>query len=340
MQRFEEASAAALEAASSWYEAQRNKKGGVNTNVMTSGIAVADLLRSTFPLTAESLKTKKEGQVKGLSGDFIKQVLEKHGETRKFTVEGGRTSRGTLGLATSLALLVSAALEPFDLDDVQREAVAEALETHFVDCVRQDYFNKKRLDVVVDFLKPVSGIVADILEAAKGRPDQATGAVAQHLVGAKLELRFPAAKIGRDRANAADQQTDRQGDFQLGATAFHVTMAPSAKLVDRARGNLANGYRPVMLVPDEYVSFARVLFESEHLGNRVGVQSIETFVGTNIEEMGSFEADAIQKGVASLIRRYNERIGACESDQSLRIKEPAWMTTVLESSIVYGISPF
>ena len=95
-----------------------------------------------------------------------------------------------------------------------------------------------------------------------------------------------------------------------------------------------------MLVPDDYVSFARVLFESEHLSDRVGVQSIETFVGTNIEEMGSFDADAIQKGIAMLIRRYNERIADCESDQSLRIKESAWMAAELGSSIVYEVSPF
>ncbi|WP_218958735.1 DUF4928 family protein [Eggerthella guodeyinii] len=340
MQLYEKASAAALEAASAWYESQRNEKGGVNTNVMTSGIAVAELLRTTFPLTAESVKTKKEGQVKGLSGGFIKQVLEKHGETRKFTVEGGRTSRGTLGLATSLALLVSAALEPFGLDDESRIAVADELETHFVNCIQQDYFNKKRLDVAVDFRKPVSGVVADILNAAKSRPDQATGAVAQHLVGAKLELRFPDKEIGRDRANAADQQTDRQGDFQLGTTAFHVTMAPSVKLADRARENLLHGFRPVMLVPEEKVSFAHGLFESEIMDDQVGVQSIETFVGTNIEEMGSFDTDAIKQGIVLLIRRYNERIAACESDQSLRIKEPAWMTTSLGSPIEYGVSSF
>ena len=340
MQLYDEASAAALEAASTWYEAQRNEKGGVNTNVMTSGIAVAELLRTTFPLTAESVKSKKEGQVKGLSGKFIKQVLEKHGETRKFTVEGGRTSRGTLGLATNFALLVSAALEPFALDNECRKAVADVLETHFVHCIQQDYFNKRRLDVAIDFRKPVSGVVADILNAAKSRPDQATGAVAQHLVGAKLELRFPDKEIGRDRANAADQQTDRQGDFQLGTTAFHVTMAPSVKLADRARQNLSHGFRPVVLVPEEKVSFARGLFESEIMDDRVGVQGIETFVGTNIEEMGLFEADAIKKGIVLLIRRYNERISTCERDQSLRIKEPAWMAASFGSPIEYEVSAF
>lgn len=340
MQLYEEASTAALEAASSWYEAKRNKKGGVNTNVMTGGLAVAELLRHTFPLTADSVKTKNESQVKGLSGAFIKRILEKHGETRKFTVEGGRTSRMTVVMATDLALRMSEALVPFDPDEGCRSAVADALESYFMDRIQGDYFNKKRLEVTISPRKPVAGLVADIFDVAKERPDQVSGTVAQHLVGAKLELRFPDKEIGRDRANAADQQTDRQGDFQLGTTAFHVTMAPSVKLADRARDNLSNGYRPVILVPGSSASFAQGLFESEGLSEQVGVQSIETFVGTNIEEMGSFDADAIQKGIALLVRRYNERIAACESDQSLRIKEPAWMATALKSPVVYGVSSF
>lgn len=172
-------------------------------------------------------------------------------------------------------------------------------------------------------------VVADILDVAARRPDQQVGVVAQHLVGAKLELRFPTLQVGRDRANAADRQTRREGDFQLGNTAFHVTVAPSQKLVARARENLNDGFRPVMLVSEGKVPFARGLFESEGMQSRVGVQSIETFVGTNVEEMGGFEAQDIRAGAARLVRRYNERIDACEVDKSLMIKEPKWVVDVV-----------
>lgn len=87
-----------------------------------------------------------------------------------------------------------------------------------------------------------------------------------------------------------------------------------------------------MLVPADSVAFAQGLFKSEGLDGRVGVQSIETFVGTNVEEMGFFDYEGIKEGVANLIRRYNERITDCESDQSLCIKEPAWMAASGESS--------
>lgn len=324
--------------AEGWYESHRNKQGSVNTNVMTSGIAIAELLSDFFPLTAESIRSAKKSQVKGLSGSLIKRVLEKYGETRKFTSEGGRTSRGTLEIATKLAIALTKALTPFELDKEGRETVASALQSYFVERIEWDYFNKKRLELSVDLNKPVAGIVADILNAAKSRADQPTGAVAQHLVGAKLELRFPDSDIGRDKTNTADMQTSRQGDFQIGNTAFHVTMAPSAKLADRAEANISQGFRPLMLVPETEVAFAVGLFKSEGLSERVGVQSIESFVGINIEEMCSFSSENIQLGVAKLIRQYNDRIEDCESDQSLRIEEPAWITSMLDSNASYGVT--
>ena len=315
----------ALEVAGAWYESHRNAKGNVNTNVMTSGMAIGELLRDHFPLTADTIKSEKNSQVKGLSGKLVKTVLSRFGEERKFTSEGGRTSRGTLVIATELAEHITEAIAPFDPTQEQRERLADELQRFFVRRVQLDYFDKKRIAVDIDCKKPVAAIVADILQTAKNRADQPTGIVAQHLVGAKLELRFPQLKVGRDKANAADQQTDRQGDFQLGNTAFHVTVAPAAKLADGVKENLRQGFRSVVLVPESSVQFASGLFNSEGIGDRVSVQSIETFVGTNVEEMALFESARVESGVARLIKRYNVRIRECEVDQSLQIEEPVWM---------------
>lgn len=84
-----------------------------------------------------------------------------------------------------------------------------------------------------------------------------------------------------------------------------------------------------MLVPYDKVQFAVGLFDSEGLGNRVGVQSIESFVGTNVEEMGAFSATDIREGVAWFIRRYNERIYHCETDKSLMVEEPDWVIQIV-----------
>lgn len=314
----------ALLTADLWFESHRKKNGSVTTNVMTSGLAVAELLRTSFPLTEDTIKSQKNSQVKGLSGPRIKEILARYGETRKFTSEGGRTSRGTLVIASELADKLTSALSPYRPDEEERVRVADALQGFFVEKVKKDYFDKKTIEVALDYNKPVSAVVADILDASKRRSDQPTGIVAQHLVGAKLEMRFPGLEVGRDKANAADLQTGRQGDFQLGNTAFHVTVAPSAKLAERVRANVSDGYRSVVLVPSAKVDFASELFRSEGLGDQVGVQSIESFVGTNIEEMSGFDTSGIRLGIAKLVRTYNKRIVDCEVDQSLRIDEPEW----------------
>ncbi len=322
----EEIADKAVEAARVWYESQRkNPGGGVNTNVMASGIAVAELLRDRFPLAPKDVESKNGSQVKGLSGKLVKNVLAGHGETRKFTVEAGRTSRGTLPMAKDLAEALGTAFDSCDLDERERDDVAEALQAFFVKCIQKDYLDKQKIRVSIDCTKPVSALVGDILDAAQERGDKPGGVVAQHLVGAKLELRFPEANVGRDKASSADMQTHRQGDFELGNTAFHVTVAGLDKLVDRVQENIRDGYRPAIVTTAKRLSYYTTLFEDGGLGDRVCVYSIEAFVGTNVEEMGGFLVSDIRQELKNLVSKYNERIAACEADQSLQIEVPAWM---------------
>lgn len=332
MQRSDEIIYAALETVETWYESKRAKRtGSVHFNVMAVGLAVAGFLKKEFPISTQTVSAENGAQVRGLNASFIKKCLATRGVLGKVPVEGGRTSRGSLTNALSLALAINDTLTPFAPSYTERAFVADAIEDFFVGCIKEDYFNRQRIDVSIDIGKPVSSIVSDIIAAAQQRDDKPSGTVVQHLVGAKLELRFPELGIGRDRANAADQQTNRQGDFQLGTTAFHVTMSPMARLQDRVRENIREGYRPVILVPRDKVDFAHGLFQSEpDLVDRVGVQSIETFIGTNIEELGSFDANAVKRAVALLIRVYNQRIEEVETDMSLRIIEPQWIAGIVD----------
>lgn len=322
----------ALDASKSWYESKRAKKSGnVNFNVMAAGLAISVFLRTTdFPLEDKNITAKNGAQVKGLNAAFVQRILDAHGVRGRIPAEGGRTSRGTITHALEFSQTINRVLEPYDPSVLTLAYVSDALEDYFVDCIVADYLNKQKLSVSIDATRPVSSIVADIISAARDRGDKPTGTVVQHLVGAKLELRFPELEIGRDRANAADQQTNRPGDFLVGTTAFHVTMTPATKLLDRVRENLRDGYRPVVLVPENEVDFAQGLFRSEHdLQNRVGVQSIETFVGTNVEEIALFDSAAVKRSVALLVRMYNERIEQVEADISLRIVEPHWFEDYL-----------
>lgn len=314
-----------IETAREWYEQRRNKNGSMNRNVMAVGIAVSHLLRTYFPLDEKAIKTDGKSQVRGLSGKLIESVLREHGETRPFASEGGRTSRGSLDHALVLGAALTKVIGPTCPSSEERAEIAEVLESYFVSCIEVDFYSKQRIKVDIDSAKPVSCFVRSVLDAAELRDDKPTGTVAQHLVGAKLELRFPEKEIGRDNANAADVQTNRSGDFQIGTTAFHVTVSPMAKLVGRCIENIHDGLRPYVVVPDDKVGFTRGLFESEGIGTQVQVQGIETFVGTNIEELAQFDGAAVRKELISLVRQYNARIEDIEPDQSLQILEPKWM---------------
>lgn len=246
-----------LQVAKTWYESNREKTGAINTNVMTAGLMVSRMLADGLPIGDERLYSKNKSQVRGLSGSSIARILKEHGENRIFTREGGRTSRNTINLAASLRNI----LNDIYYSDVERKAIfgdiSLALEDFFIKCVRIDFFDKQRIPVDIDTAKPVSSIVADILLAASERSDKPTGAVLQHLVGAKLELRFPHEEIGCDQANAADMQTGREGDFQVGTTAFHVTTAPMERLINRCIENKKSGYRPIILTLDNKIQAAR-----------------------------------------------------------------------------------
>lgn len=324
-------SEAYLAAAKSWYEGERAKSGSINTNVMNAGLIVSRMMADGMPITDERLYSEGKSQVRGLSGSTISKILEQHAETRLFTREGGRTSRGTIFLAASFRdvlnnthALVS---EPID-----EKLTSNQLEAFFTQCVRLDYFDKQRITVELDYSKPVSSVVSDILKAAAERSDKPTGAVLQHLIGAKLQLRFPDVKIGNDRANAADLHTDREGDFQVGTTAFHVTTAPMEKLISRCAENKRAGYRPVILTLESKVIAARQMADNVGMSEQIAVQAAETFIGNNIEEIAIYEGDKIREGLARLIRTYNARINAIEIDKSLMIDEPRWIVNILSSS--------
>lgn len=320
-----------LKAAKSWYESERTKSGSVNTNVMNAGLIVSRMMADGMPITDARLYSDGKSQVRGLSGTTISKILEQHGETRIFTREGGRTSRGTIYLAAAFRDVLNNTQihgsEPLDAT-----FVASQLEEFFTQCVRLDYFDKQRITVDLDYTKPVSTVVSDILKAAAERSDKPTGAVLQHLIGAKLQLRFPHVEIGNDRANAADLQTDREGDFQVGTTAFHVTTAPMEKLISRCVENKRAGYRPVILTLESKVIAARQMADNVGMSDMISVQAAETFVGNNIEEIAIYDGDKIREGLARLIRTYNTRINTIEIDKSLMIDEPRWVINILSDA--------
>jgi hypothetical protein len=322
--RVEEAAQAVMQAVRPWYENLRNAKGAVDSNVMCAGLYITEFLATAFPLTRDVYAA--DSQVRGASGAKAKALLADHGEIRRFTSEGGRTSRYTIRHAERLADIVNTVGDSYDVSGfslLERKILAWILQEWFVDRVRDDYFGRRRIIVAIDPNQSVRATVAGILSAARERGGTTAGAVAQHLVGAKLKIRFPDVEVNVESYTTADVQTRRAGDYQIGDTAIHVTMSPSERLFsERCSHNLQHGFRPRVLVPEDAVAAATQFARLQGVERLVAVQSIEDFVGTNIEEVASFTTSGIRSELRDLLNLYNARITQAESDRSLEIEIP------------------
>jgi hypothetical protein len=56
---------------------------------------------------------------------------------------------------------------------------------------------------------------------------------------------------------------------------------------------------------------------------RTTVQSIESFVATNIDELTEFGGDKLKGGLRRLLEKYNERVGLLLEDKSMLIEIPS-----------------
>ncbi|MER5978625.1 DUF4928 family protein [Streptomyces sp. NPDC001857] len=318
------ATTALFSALETWYEDQRDAKDNVNSNVMCAGLYMTEFLAEHFPLAPEHYRTRS--QVKAASGSRAQKLLAQHGEERRFTSEGGRTSRATLDHADALADLfngVGATAGVQDLTGLERAALAAVLQQWFVGRVREDFFGRKRIEAEINPENPVRTTVAALIEAGRQRGGNTAGAIAQHLVGAKLKIRFPDAIVNVESYTTADVQTGRAGDYQIGDTAIHVTMSPGEKVfAERCADNLNHGYRPRVLVPEDRVAAAVQLAANCGMDESVAIQSIEDFVGTNIEEVGGFSKSGVRERLRELLTEYNARIEIAEADKSLKIELP------------------
>jgi len=310
-----------LDELKAWYA--EHTDGKPMPYVICAGLAVLEAMGEKFPLEYADYVTPK-AQVRR-TGRRIAKIIERFGEERRFVVEGGRTTRGTLAAAQALVkrlnlLDCGPQVASMSSADRQRQLVWP-LQRWIVENPLAEYLNSRRLAVEVDLRKPPRRVVADILAVADER--KVAGAVAQHLVGAKLELRYPDLSIERRSFTTADRPGGQPGDFLVGDTAIHVTVAPAQPLLEKAEENIRQGYRVKLLVPEGKAKGTELLAENARIADWVDVSPLEQFIGENIEEIAQFGRDDLANGFRALLEKYNDRIAEVESDQSLQIDVPA-----------------
>lgn len=303
-----------------WYDGYRTAPDEAPLRFVAAvGLVVSEHLRAAFPLTDAVIATPGRGQVSRLGRGTIQQILKRYGEDRLFLAEGGRTTRGALPAAQDLGARLSAVDGLAELSEEQRTRVSDVLQLWLIERVRE-HFNSERIAPDIQVAGTGPEVIAEVLAAARARGK--AGAVAQHLVGAKLALRFPDQLVENHSFTTADVQLGRHGDFQVNDTVLHVTVAPSFGHVDKCRQNLNNGFRVVMIVPQDSEAATLQLLALRDVTSRVWVARLEQFVGQNIEELSSFAQRRFSGTIRQLLETYNARVSAVEADVSLLIQIP------------------
>lgn len=270
-----------------------------------------------FPLKKEEFQTDSKGQVSGIGGGNLKKILKDHGITRQLTSEGGRTSRGSMGLMMAYVDFLNewAQEESIDLNEV---------ENFWAEEVRQ-FFNNQPFILAADASKTLRANLDDLFEQAKKREQQNKGTrylgvMLQHLVAAKLQVVLPTGSFEIHGASVADSVTDRSGDFVINNTSIHCTTMPGDLLMEKCRRNLTVGARPVIITIYDRVHTAMTMLEDAGLSGRVEVWDIQQFLSSNVLEHSLFVEESRNTTLADIIDRYNKIIEEVESDPSLRIE--------------------
>ncbi len=285
---------------------------------LAGALVILDRLKTKYTLEIGHHRAKRgQSQIQGVGKAKVQKILAQFGETRNFLKEGGRTNRGLAGAMSSLLdTLRKAELDA--LSEEERNKVLTEVQRYLAGKVN-DYFSRERIKITYDPAKTAWQAIHEILAAAKSVGKE--GPVAQYLVGAKLALRFPDKDIRNDVFSAQDEQLGYPGDFLIGDTVFHVTVAPTPGHLEKCRANVIAGYSVYLLVPDKIVVGARQYAEN-FLPGQITVQSVESFVSQNVEELASFSKGEFVSGFRTLLETYNNRVRQVEPDESMLIELP------------------
>ena len=272
--------------------------------------------KNGLPLDSAVLVTDSKGQVLGLGKAAVQAILKDYGIKRILAEEGGRTSRGSLGNMQEYVAF---------LNELQAQGLADPnlIESWWIDRVK-DYFSAQPFVLKYDTSKSLRSIVHDLLAQASKRQKENpgtmySGAVLQHLVGAKLSLVLPDEVVKSHGFSVADAVSARAGDFLLDEVIIHVTTAPGEALMRKCLRNLEIGARPIVITTSESMAGTESLATIQGIAGRVDVLEAEQFLATNVYELSRFRTAERKITVERLIAAYNQIVEDCETDPSLRV---------------------
>jgi hypothetical protein len=287
------------------------RHGKVSRNSVAIGIVVLDHLVRACPVSRDEV-VSQGGEISGarsglgptlarygVPSDYLKEVT-----TRQAHQDGQRLfERLDWGRALSDA-------SPEERRDILTKLIDD------LTALADAWMRKQSLRLDIDRRHAPTTWVNMIIDGARGHSG---GVVEQHLVGAKLQRRFPSHQIPNHPAHAGDSQTERAGDFAIAGVVYHVTASPSPAVVQKCARNLLQGLHPVLLVPQDRVQKAQLYAEDEHIRSELTILSIEDFVAMNIVELALAESKDLFAVLQEMVEIYNLRLSSAETDMSLQI---------------------
>ncbi len=187
--------------------AQRQRKF-LNKGGLCVGLVVTKTAQDQgLPLSPEAMRTDEGGQVSGLGKAAVQNILAAHGITKILAEEGGRTSRGSLGLMEAYVKALNA------LHDQVRQVDLDTAMNWWIEKVRL-HFAGEGPEFHFDTGKSVAANLADIFEQAAEIQKNSgganfVGAMLQHLVGAKLDQHLA---MGQPPTTASQLPTTPRSD--------------------------------------------------------------------------------------------------------------------------------
>ncbi len=180
-----------------WFKSLKVVKSnqGPATGTIAATLVLLERLKTNFDLNFDAHIADGGAQIKGASGAKVAAILKSFGETRPFAKEGGRTNRGGQGDIRPLFKALSG-LELNTIPAEERNLILTNLQSYLVDKVR-DYHNRQKIKLIFDPKLSTWVTIKNLLEDAKN--EGKAGFVAQHLVGAKLQIRFPEIPVSNNQ---------------------------------------------------------------------------------------------------------------------------------------------
>ncbi len=299
-----------------WYSGLKIYQGMPAKGTIAGALVVLERLKRACDLDIGHHTAKGQSQIIGAGRAAAKTILARFGETRPFLVEGGRTNRGLRGAIQGMLQALQEGGFAV-LDEPKRIVALERMQRFLVDRI-QEFHARERLEVLFYVSDSTYNFIHRLLAAAQEAGKH--GPVAEYMVGAKLQLRFPQLMIENKVASAADKQRGRHGDFWMGNTVFHVTVSPGPLIFEKCAVNVKDGFQVYLLVPESSAVGAKQ--NAEQIAPEISVVSIEAFISQNIDELGEFDSRLRHEQISRLLLTYNKRVDAVESDKSLLIKIP------------------